>query len=158
MIFSFFAKKCHYLEGSIKWSCKKISRSQGLQCISVGGVVLLASWSLFSSIRANYVQYGEASWYGGQFIGKKTANGEIYTGRDDTCAHLTWPKNSIIMVTNLDNGRRLKVRINDRGPYAKGRIIDLSVAAAEKLAMKEKGVANVKLEMIKRGDDKYKKP
>ena len=156
VLFKFVGKFSGWLIALFNSFSSKVTKSLVLKRMVVCGTVILVSWLVFSNIRAGYVQYGEASWYGGKFIGRLTSNGEIYTGKGYTAAHKTWPTGSIIMVTNLDNDKKLKVRINDKGPYAKGRIIDLSVAAAEKLGMKKAGVANVKLEMLKRGNGKYK--
>lgn len=91
---------------------------------------------------------GIASWYGPGFHGKKTSNGETYNQNAFTAAHKTLPMNTILSVTNLDNGRKTTVRINDRGPFAENRIIDLSKAAATRLDMITSGTAPVKLEVI----------
>jgi len=95
-----------------------------------------------------FEQQGIASWYGLKFHGELTSNGEIYNMYDMTAAHKTLPLPSYVSVTNLDNQRRVIVRINDRGPFHEGRIIDLSYAAAVKLGYSDKGTANVKLETI----------
>jgi rare lipoprotein A len=92
---------------------------------------------------------GEASWYGPGYHGKTTANGEKFNQNAMTAAHKTLPFNTRVKVTDLETGKSVIVRINDRGPYAKGRIIDLSKKAAEKLGMKEKGHAQVKLEIMR---------
>lgn len=92
---------------------------------------------------------GMASWYGPDFHGKTTANGETYDQNGLTAAHKTLPFNSVVRVTNLDNGKQVTVRINDRGPYARGRIIDLSRAAAREVDMIGPGVARVRLEILK---------
>jgi len=92
---------------------------------------------------------GEASWYGPGFHGKTTASGEIFNQNDMTAAHKTLPFNTKLKVTDLKTGRSVIVRVNDRGPYSGGRIIDLSKKAAEKLGIKERGHASVKLEIIK---------
>jgi len=92
---------------------------------------------------------GTASWYGKKFQGRKTANGERYDKWTMTAAHRHLPFNTMIEVTNLTNGKQVVVRINDRGPYWPGRIIDLSRAAAEKINMRKKGLAPVKLKIIK---------
>lgn len=94
------------------------------------------------------VQTGKASWYGGKFHGGPTASGETYNKRSMTAAHRSLPFGTRVRVTNLRNGRSVVVRINNRGPYSKGRVIDLSEAAAEKLDMIEAGVVPVKLERI----------
>ncbi len=95
-----------------------------------------------------YKEVGMASWYGKQFHGKRTANGEIYNMNDMTAAHRTLPLPSMVRVTNLDNGRSVKLRVNDRGPFAKERIIDVSRRAAQMLGFKNKGVTRVKVEIV----------
>lgn len=95
-----------------------------------------------------FIQQGEASYYGGYWDGRKTANGEIYDQSTLTAAHRTLPFNSRVRVRNLANNKEVVVRINNRGPYLKGRIIDLSVAAANKLDMRKCGVARVEIEVI----------
>lgn len=90
---------------------------------------------------------GVASWYGGIFHGRKTANGERFSMHDFTAAHKTLPFGTRVRVRNLANGKEVIVRINDRGPYAHGRIIDLSRAAAQELGIH--GVGNVVLERVK---------
>lgn len=94
------------------------------------------------------VDYGRASWYGPTFNGHRTANGEIYNQNALTAAHRTLPFNTFVKVIDLDNGRSVVVRINDRGPYARGRIIDLSYAAAKKIHMVGPGTARVKLVLV----------
>lgn len=91
---------------------------------------------------------GVASWYGAEFAGRPTANGEIYDPSQMTAAHRTLPFGTFIRVTNIKNGLNAVVRINDRGPFARGRIIDVSRAAAELLGMIGPGTAQVKLELI----------
>lgn len=91
---------------------------------------------------------GEASWYGPGFQGKLTANGEKFNMYNMTAAHKTLPFNTVVEVTDLSTGKKIKVRINDRGPYAKGRIIDLSKKAAQKLGILNKGHAKVQLRII----------
>lgn len=94
---------------------------------------------------------GTASFYADEFNGKKTANGEIYDMNAFTAAHPSYPFNTIVKVTNLDNGKSIEVRINDRMPDFKGRIIDLSLAAARKIEMINAGVQEVKLEILRWG-------
>lgn len=91
---------------------------------------------------------GTASWYGPDFHGKKTSNGETYNMNAMTAAHKTLPMNTMVRVTNLNNGRQTTVRINDRGPFVAGRIIDLSRAAASSIDMLGAGTARVKLEVV----------
>ncbi len=92
------------------------------------------------------VQYGVASWYGPDFHGKPTSSGEVYDMYQLTCAHNTLPLGTMVMVTNLENGKSAELRVNDRGPFVKERIIDLSYAAAQILGVWENGTALVKLE------------
>jgi rare lipoprotein A len=93
-----------------------------------------------------YDETGIASWYGEDFHGKNTANGELYDMDTMTAAHRTLPLPVIVRVTNLENGRSVLVRVNDRGPYARGRIIDLSRRAATLLGVRERGTARVRVQ------------
>ncbi len=93
----------------------------------------------------HYREVGVASWYGVPFHGRKTANGETYDMHGMTAAHPTLPLPSVARVTNLQNGRSIVVRINDRGPFAKRRIIDLSRRAAWELGFKEQGTTDVEV-------------
>jgi rare lipoprotein A len=95
-----------------------------------------------------YSETGIASWYGAKFHGKDTANGEIFDMNLISAAHRTLPMPSIVRVTNLSNGRSLKVRINDRGPYARGRIIDLSRRTAQLLGFEQAGTATVQISVL----------
>ena len=96
----------------------------------------------------SYEETGIASWYGDKFHGKLTANGEIFNKNIISAAHKTLPMPSMVRVTNLDNGNVLNVRINDRGPYINGRIIDLSERAAELLGFKNIGIARVRVNIL----------
>ena len=102
--------------------------------------------------------YGMSSFYGlgDGFDGNLTANGEVYDKDGISAAHKTLPLNSIVRVTNLDNGKSVKLKINDRGPYIKGRILDCSYGAAIELDFVEQGTTEVKVEVIKWGDNEYK--
>ena len=91
-------------------------------------------------------QVGEASWYGKDFQGKKTASGETFDQHDLTAAHPTLPMGTEATVTNLETGKSVEVTINDRGPNSKGRDIDLSKEAAKEIGIKKDGVAPVKIE------------
>ena len=99
------------------------------------------------AVQATLPQTGEASWYGAQHQGKRTANGEIFDQGLLTAAHRTLPFGSKMKVTNLANGNSVEVKINDRGPFAEDRIIDLSRAAAKALEMLQSGKATVRLEL-----------
>ena len=94
---------------------------------------------------------GKASFYADVFNGKETANGEIYDMNGFTAAHPSYPFNTVVKVTNLDNGKSIEVRINDRMPNFRGRIIDLSLAAARKIEMINAGIQEVKLEVLRWG-------
>ncbi len=91
---------------------------------------------------------GRASWYGSDFHGKSTANGESYDMYAMSAAHKTLPMNTVVRVTNLDNNQKTVVRINDRGPFVESRIIDLSYSAAKEIDLIAKGSANVSLEVL----------
>lgn len=95
-----------------------------------------------------YDGVGIASWYGDMFHGRLTANGEVYDMDRLTAAHPTLPLPSLVRVTNRSNGRQLIVRVNDRGPYAKGRIIDLSRRSAEMLGLKHAGTGEVRVQYL----------
>ena len=97
-----------------------------------------------------YVEKGVASWYGRKFHGRKTSNGETYSMYAMTAAHKTLPMNTWVQVENLDNGREIKVRINDRGPFVRGRIIDLSYSGAKKLGVVGPGTARVRVTALGR--------
>lgn len=96
----------------------------------------------------SYSEVGTASWYGKDFHAKKTANGENYDMHALTAAHRTLPLPSIVKVTNLENGRSLVLRVNDRGPYAKDRIIDISKRGAQLLGYQTQGIAKVRVEVL----------
>ncbi|MDT3697446.1 MAG: septal ring lytic transglycosylase RlpA family protein [Ignavibacterium sp.] len=98
------------------------------------------------------IQTGTASFYADEFNGKKTASGEIYNMNELTAAHPSYPFNTIVIVTNLKNNKSVKVRINDRMPSFKNRIIDLSLKAAEKINMIRDGIQEVKIEVLKWGN------
>lgn len=91
---------------------------------------------------------GFASWYGRDFHGRRTASGERFDMHDLTAAHRTLPFGTRVRVTNLENGSSVKVRINDRGPFVEGRIIDLSYGAARKIGMVRAGVVRVRLRLL----------
>lgn len=102
----------------------------------------------YPKVDYNYRETGIASWYGPGFHGRKTANGEIYDQFALTAAHRTLPLPSMVRVTNLGNGRSITVRLNDRGPFANNRIIDLSRRSAELLGFRVQGTAKVKVEIL----------
>lgn len=97
---------------------------------------------------AKAIETGVASWYGPDFHGRQTANGEKYDMNGLTAAHRTLPFNTVVLVENLDNGKTVQVRVNDRGPYAKDRIIDLSKGAATEVEMIGPGTARVRIYIV----------
>jgi rare lipoprotein A len=101
-------------------------------------------------LRIKGVEVGLASWYGEKFHGRRTASGEVYDMYQLTAAHKSLPLGTTVMVTHLRNGRSVMVTINDRGPFVRGRIIDLSYAAAQALGMVTEGVAKVRVEVLDR--------
>ncbi len=96
----------------------------------------------------SYTETGIASWYGPKFHGRKTANGETFDMNTLTAAHRTLPMPSLVRVINLSNGRSLQLRVNDRGPFARNRIIDVSRRAAQLLGFKQEGTARVRVEIV----------
>jgi rare lipoprotein A len=96
-----------------------------------------------------YEATGTASWYGKELHGKKTANGEVFDWQGISAAHRTLPLGTIVRVTNLDNSKSIKVRINDRGPFIPNRILDLSYGAAKELDFVSHGTARVRIESLK---------
>ena len=101
-----------------------------------------------SSATVQPAHIGEASWYGPGFQGKKTASGEIFDDSKLTAAHKTIPLGSKAKVTNLTNGKTVEVKINDRGPFIDGRMVDLSRAAAKALGMIDRGTARVQIDLL----------
>jgi rare lipoprotein A len=102
-------------------------------------------------VRLGWSERGEASWYGNPFHGRRTASGERYDMYLMTAAHRQLPMGTVVEVRNLDNGRRVQVRVNDRGPFVRGRILDLSYAAASELDMVRTGTATIELRVIEMG-------
>ncbi|SMF68924.1 rare lipoprotein A [Tistlia consotensis] len=115
----------------------------------VGNPYQVAGKWYYPQVDLDYDETGIASWYGPGFHGGVTANGELYDQNALTAAHPTLPMPSLVEVTNLENGRVLKVRINDRGPYKNGRIIDLSKRAAELLGVTRHGTAKVRVRLLR---------
>ncbi len=109
----------------------------------------------YPKYQPDYDKTGLASWYGPGFHGRKTANGERYDQNAMTAAHKTLPIPSIVRVTRLDTGKSIKVRVNDRGPFARGRIIDLSKEAAKRLGTIKHGVAKVRVEYLSGETNNY---
>ena len=106
------------------------------------------TYRTMAKVGSSFRERGHASWYGKKFHGRKTANGELYDMFKMTAAHKTLPLPSYVRVTNLSNGKTTVVRVNDRGPFHKGRIIDLSYAAAAKLELINHGAVEVEIEVV----------
>jgi len=112
--------------------------------------------------KPTYVEVGDsmrgiASWYGPNFHGRQTSNGEYYNMYDMTVAHKTWPMDTMVRVTNLDNGKSVIARVNDRGPFVAGRIVDCSYAVGKKIGIDKKGICNVRLDVVGFAGKVYKK-
>ena len=128
--------------------------------IAYGDYVDTAGWSRkqIESIKNHpKTQIGIASYYGKKFHKKRTANGKIFNMHKVSAAHKSYPLGTKVRVTNLENGKSIKLVINDRGPFVKGRIIDLSYKAARKLDFVNKGTVKVRIDVIRFGDNKYYK-
>ncbi|MEK9685111.1 MAG: septal ring lytic transglycosylase RlpA family protein [Rhodospirillaceae bacterium] len=132
---------------------KKISGYDNRSLDSAGSYKVGKPYSIkgvwyYPTVNYNYTETGIASWYGPNFHGRKTANGEIFDMNLVSAAHRTLPMPSIVRVTNLKNGRALRIRVNDRGPFAHGRIIDLSRRAAQLLGFIRQGTVPVRVEIL----------
>ncbi|MGL5116142.1 MAG: septal ring lytic transglycosylase RlpA family protein [Beijerinckiaceae bacterium] len=108
----------------------------------------LAFLLTLSPLAAHADQLGMASYYGAKFEGRKTASGERYAARQMTAAHRTMPFGTKLKVTHLRNGKSVIVRVNDRGPFVRGRIVDVSGVAAQHLGLKQSGVARVRVSRL----------
>jgi rare lipoprotein A len=129
-------------------ACGTTPKPDGRSSYKVGGTYVIAGQVYTPDENYRYNESGMASWYGPGFHGKRTANGEAYDQRAMTAAHRTLPMPSVVRVTNLSNGNTVILRVNDRGPFAHNRIIDVSRAAAERLDMVRSGVASVRVEIL----------
>ena len=137
-------------------SAKKIGSWDEDPMYKIGDPYKINGKWYYPAVDYTYNEVGIASWYGPGFHGKKTANGEIFDQNKITAAHKTLPLPSIVRVTNLENGKVLpSVRVNDRGPFVKNRIIDLSKKAANELGFMNKGVARVRVEILEDESRKF---
>jgi rare lipoprotein A len=127
---------------------KKINRGSSERRYKIGDPYKIKGVWYYPERNLNYDETGIASWYGDQFAGKPTANGEIFDPDIVSAAHKTLPMPSAVRVINLENGRSLVVRVNDRGPFVPGRIIDLSREAARLLGFEKNGVARVRVHVL----------
>ena len=128
-------------------TAKRITNVDDKPKYKVGSPYKINGQWFYPAVDYNYDEVGIASWYGPNFHGKKTANGEIFNQNEISAAHKTLPIPSIVSVTNLENNRILEIRINDRGPFVRGRIIDLSKKAAEVLGILKNGTAKVRVKI-----------
>ena len=141
-------KERKIIQGSTVW--------QRMSAILMLGIFLSAPSLLFAKERPSHNAshaksiIGMASFYSTKFNGRRTASGEKFNSSALTAAHLSLPFGSLVKVTNMRNGKTVVVRINDRGPHVKGRIIDLSKAAATKIGIGRAGTARVRLEVLKK--------
>ena len=120
--------------------------------MNVAGKLLIVILCCFASNLNAQTLEGKASYYGKGFHGRKSASGKIYDMYKYTCAHKSLPFGTMLKVTNKKNGKTVTVEVTDRGPYVKGRIIDLSVAAAKDLDMMKSGVVDIEAEIIKKDE------
>ncbi|TLD88238.1 septal ring lytic transglycosylase RlpA family protein [Helicobacter sp. MIT 05-5294] len=125
-----------------------MNNSQQAQKATMKPYKVNGKWYYPTNVALGETYDGIASWYGPKFHGKKTSNGETYSMYAHTAAHKTLPMNTIVRVTSKENGKSTIVRINDRGPFVAGRIIDLSNSAAKDIEMVGKGTARVRIEVI----------
>ena len=126
--------------------------------LAAGLLAGCATTTRLESPNRGTTQKGLASWYGAKFHGRPTASGEIYDMNRISAAHKQLPLGTVVLVKNRDNGKKLRVPINDRGPFIKGRIIDLSVAAARRLDMFGQGLANVRIKVVRLPPKKRRLP
>jgi len=126
----------------------KADKKPSLGNYKVGNPYQIKNVWYYPKIDYEYDETGIGSWYGAKFHGRKTANGEIYNMNGISAAHRTLPMPSFVRVTNLENGRTMNIRINDRGPYAHGRILDLSRRAAQLLGFEKQGTASIRVRIL----------
>lgn len=135
---------------------KDAGRSASTGRYKVGSPYQIAGVWYYPKEEWDYTETGIASWYGPGFHGRSTANGEVFDENDVTAAHRTLPLPSVVRVTNLGNGRSLVVRVNDRGPFAHGRIIDMSRRSAQLLGFETQGTAKVRVEILSQESQREK--
>ena len=129
-------------------STKAVTRPGPAGGYKIGEPYQIAGIWYYPAVDYEYDETGIASWYGPDFDGKATANGELYDMNGLTAAHRTLPLPSLVRITNLENGRAINVRVNDRGPFAHGRIIDVSRRVAQLLGFEQQGTARVRVEIL----------
>ncbi len=135
---------------------RRVALSSCLLLVLAAGCAHRGLESSVEPVEKGWTQKGLASWYGKPYHGRRAASGEIYNMHEMTAAHRTLPFGTWVRVTRRDTGDSVVVRINDRGPFVKGRIIDLSYAAAKKIGLVRDGVAPVRLKVVGRGESSGK--
>lgn len=158
------AEPLHPEPGRTPASPRRATRDRARRCALLFALALLlagATWPVDAAARRGQPanprheqkrnETGMASFYGHECKGRRTASGERFDPNQLTAAHRTLPFGTFVKVTNLSNGRQVVVRINDRGPFARNRVLDLSRAAARKLGFERDGTAHVRLQVVKRG-------
>jgi len=123
----------------------------GMVAVSASSCIPYTSRTMNLEPAVLLTQVGIASWYGPKFHGRKTASGQVYDMYGKTAAHKTLPFGSVVRVTDLKTGKNTIVIINDRGPFVEGRIIDLSLGAAQEIGLDKNGLARVKIEVLRLG-------
>ena len=147
LVIAFFFSGCTSFEVAVDMA-KRFGRSDGEARYKVGDPYEVRGVWYYPERDLSYDETGIASWYGKEFAGKPTANGERFDPAVVSAAHKTLPMPSAVRVTNLENGRAMVVRVNDRGPFVAGRIIDLSREAARLLGFQKKGIARVRVQVL----------
>jgi rare lipoprotein A len=132
--------------GPFNFASPVVERNSVMQRSTVAAALPVVLFLAAIELSAFEPQEGLASWYGGKFQGRRTASGELFDTLQFTAAHRTLPFGTLLLVTNLRNGKSVTVRINDRGPFVYGRIIDLSMAAANAIGLTGEGVTPVRIE------------
>jgi len=130
----------------------------GDENIKLGSPYTISGVTYHPRVDLYYDVTGNASWYGSDFHGKRTANGEVFDMNALTAAHTTLPMPSYVRVTNLANGRSLVLRVNDRGPFVSNRILDVSRRAAQLLGFENKGIERVRVQVVQPDGSPYEKP
>jgi len=146
-----------FIKMKLRQNKKILYQIKLLLCFTILASLISCAAHHKSKQAAQYSTTGIASWYGPGFAGEKTANGERYKPSGLTAAHKTLPFGTCVKVTNLANNESVIVRINDRGPYVRGRLIDLSQGAAKKISMLHHGTTKVKIETIIPSENKIAK-
>ena len=148
MVMNFFFSACSQKRNIVKTPGATKYTSAARQRATMRSYRVLGKRYSPTYVEVGQVMKGISSWYGPNFHGKQTSNGEVYNMHARTAAHKTWPMDTMVKVKNLQNGKSTIVRINDRGPFARGRIIDCSYAAGKALGLDRMGIAKVSIEVL----------